>query len=168
MSRESTDDIIAARGPAIKIPASIGYIFFIASIGIILSPTSIPGSTAIPITPTKCIPSISRPTNEVPIIIALCIALLSLNPIHRTSVTGSPNTPIPTSIQKDNIKGFDTAPPPSGVRREQLVSRTFFMMFSMPPPLFRIITNKSPVARSMTIPCMASVIVTARNPPKVV
>ena len=79
---------MAASGPPINTPASIGWRFFSASIGIILSPTSTPGATATPITPTKCIPNIKSPTTDVPIIIALWRELLSLNPIHLTVVDG--------------------------------------------------------------------------------
>ena len=152
MSRESTVDMMAASGPPIKIPARSGCKCLSAKIGIILSPTSISGSTAMPITPTKCIPSIKMPTTDVPIIIARCIAFVSRKPMQRTVVAGSPKRPTPTSTQNDRINGFAIFPPASGASSAGLRSPIVRIIFSIPPPFFKTMKNKMNVASSITKP----------------
>ena len=78
MSIESTVDIIAASGPAMKIPAQKGDISRTVSVGTARSPISMSGMTARPIAPTRCIARRMKPTVKVPIIIALCIERESL------------------------------------------------------------------------------------------
>ena len=78
MSKALTVDIIAAIGAERTIPANKGGKTSNVRVGITLSPISIPGITARANTPIKCIPNIIVPITNVPIIIALCIALESL------------------------------------------------------------------------------------------
>ncbi len=169
MSIESTVDIIAASGPAMKTPAQKGDISFTVSVGTARSPISIPGMTALPIAPIRCIASIVKPTAKVPITIALCIDFESLYPRHFCVVWGSPSIPNPTSTQNDRIKGFGMEfPAPPGVRRSGSIDLRVSMMFATPPPAEVTAKSSATDARSIMMPWIVSVRTTALKPPMVV
>ena len=126
-SMESTVDMIAARGPAMKTPAQNGGSSSSIRLGMAMSPTARPGMTA------------------------------------------RPSTPRPTSTQKERIMGWGTASlGPVGVMRPGSMALRRSMQASMPPPAWTTASSTTTEATVMTMPCMASVRTTARNPPSAV
>jgi len=169
MSMESTVDMMAARGPAMKTPAQKGDSSFTVMVGTARSPTSIPGRTALPRAPTRCMVSMRNPTTKVPMIIPLFMDRASRKPRHFWVVWGRPSTARPTSTQKERMKGLGMAfPGPVGVSSAGSVSRRTAMIFSMPPPAFTTAHSRATEAQIMTHPWMVSVTTTARKPPTVV
>ncbi len=89
--------------------------------------------------------------------------------MHFCDVCGSPRTPSPTSTQKERIIGCGTASPgPVGVMSPGSMALSEATQRSMPPPAFTTATSTTTEAKTMTMPCMASVSTTARKPPTAV
>lgn len=153
INMESTVDIIAASGPAMKIPAKKGDISLTVSVGIARSPVVIPGSTARPIAPTKCMTSMVKPTTNVPIIIALCSDFESLKPSAFCVVCGSPRIAKPTSTQKERINGLGTAfEGPRGESSSGSMALSPAIIPSTPPPAVTTANNIAEAAINIIIP----------------
>ena len=77
-SMESTVDMMAARGPAMKTPAQNGGSSSSIRLGMAMSPTARPGMTARPSAPARWTLNRRKPMMTVPMIMALCMARESL------------------------------------------------------------------------------------------
>ncbi len=153
MSIESTVDMMAARGPAMKTPAQNGERSLTVMVGTARSPTSIPGTTALPSAPTRCMVRRRNPTTNVPIMMPLFIDFASRNPRHFWVVWGSPRTANPTSTQNERINGLGMAfPGPVGVRSAGSISLSVAIIFPMPPPALTTAIRIATEAQTITHP----------------